>query len=200
MEQYSVDGRGRSGVYITIALAAIALAYVTRSAVATAGFVLPWWFDAPSFAGFYAAGNLIFDRWLWRVRIFGFRFSEIPDFGGDWEGRIAEASSADGPSDVPLTVQIRQTWTQISVFGRTKHGTTISKIAGVRIDDRELRYEYERRGNILHEHHVGFCVQRLTAGDEIEGSYYTLAAGAVPSISSFGTTHLHRAAPGRADC
>jgi hypothetical protein len=177
MEQYSTDVRGRGQVYVTIALIVVGLTYGFHQLVDLLPFRIPWWVDAPSFAVFFGVANVVFDRYLWRARLLGLRLCSIPYFGGDWTG-VIRARDAEGRSvDIPVHVRIAQTWSAIGIKGTTANGVTRSKIAGIRVEDDELRYEYETHAHVMESdgrHHVGFAVVQLVNSNGLEGYYYTL--------------------------
>jgi len=192
MEQYSIDGRGRGEVYLTLALVSVLMAYLSHQEIGLLPFGVPWWIEVPSFAVWFGLTNVCFDRWLWRVRVLGLRLSEIPNFSGAWEGTIRAHAPHGGLVDIPVKMRIRQTWSAIDVKGETAQGVTRSKMAGVRLDDQELRYEFETHADVLNEegkHHVGFGVLQLRDPDSIEGFYYTLEG-----TTRKGTMRLARAA------
>jgi hypothetical protein len=192
MEQYSIDGRGRSEVYLGLALVSVLCAYLSHQEIPLLPFQVPWWIEVPSFAVWFGLINVLFDRWLWRVRLFGLRLSDIPDFAGKWEGTIRAHASHGGLVEIPVEMKIRQTWSSIDVKGQTAQGVTRSKMAGMRLDDEELRYEFETHADVLNEegkHHVGFGVLQLRDRDHIEGFYYTLEG-----TTRKGTMELRRTA------
>lgn len=195
MEQYSIDGRGRGEVYVSLALLSIALGYVTHELSHALPFEVPWWVEVPSFAVWFGLVNLSFDRWLWRIPLFGRTLSRIPDFSGHWNGTIDAVDKGGAHRSIAVDVRIRQTWSAIDVWGRTQHGITRSQIAGVRIDDEELRYEYKTEADVFDaagRPHVGFCIVRRQSNDELEGYYYTLEGS-----TAKGTMHLARALKAR---
>ncbi len=177
MEQYSLDGRGRSEIYLTLALVSVLCVFLSHQGIERLPFEVPWWIEVPTFAVWFGLVNVFFDRWLWRARPFGLRFSDIPDFAGVWSGTIRAHAAHGGLVEIPVTMRIRQTWSAIDIKGETEQGVTRSKMAGVRIDDEEVRYEYETHADVLNEegkHHVGFGVLQLRERDHIDGFYYTL--------------------------
>jgi len=188
VEQYSVDGRGRAETYVTLAVVALALAYLSRRIVVASHVEVPWWFDAPSFAGFYGIVHVVYDRWLWRVRALGVRLSEIPDFSGRWQGSIRAHAAEGGFVEIAIVVTISQTWSRVAVHGRTADGTTRSRIAGVRVAEEELRYEYEAHTTIERVHHFGFSMQHRVDDDTLEGFYYNFEGE-----TTHGWVSLHRA-------
>ncbi|MDP9025080.1 MAG: hypothetical protein M3N13_06895 [Candidatus Eremiobacteraeota bacterium] len=177
MEQYSIDGRGRGEVYVTLAIASLVLAYGVHQLIDLLPFHIPWWIEVPSFAVWFGVVNVAFDRWLWRAGFGKMRFSAVPDFSGSWRGTIAAMNADNEKMEIPVDVVIRQTWSAIEVRGKTSRGVTRSKLAGVRIEDEELRYEYETHPDVFEpsaKRHVGFCVLELHDRDLLEGFYYTL--------------------------
>jgi hypothetical protein len=193
MEQYSIDGRGRSEIYLTLALISVLCAYLSHQEIGLLPFPVPWWIEVPSFAVWFGLVNVLFDRWLWRQRILGFRFSEVPDFSGRWKGAIRAHAPHGGLVEIPVSMLIRQTWSAIDIKGETEQGVTRSKMAGIRLDDEEVRYEYETHADVLNEegkHHVGFGVLQMRSRDRLEGFYYTLEGS-----TRKGTMQLERAQP-----
>jgi hypothetical protein len=69
-------------------------------------------------------------------------------------------------------VTIEQSWSRVSVRGRTKFGTTQSRIAGVRVAAEELRYEYDAHTRIEKVHHIGFSMLHRVDDATLEGFYY----------------------------
>lgn len=178
MEEYSIDGRGRGETYLGLAVVSIVLAYLSHRCTDLLPFRVPWYVEVPSFAVWFGLVNLLFDRWLWRVRPFGGRrWSGVPYFGGAWSGTIRAHDERGALVEIPVAMTIRQTWSAISIHGETAQGVTRSKMAGVRLEDDEVRYEFETHANVLNEegrHHVGFGVLQLRGDDALEGFYYTL--------------------------
>src|SRR5258706_249269 len=64
MHGYSTDSSERRIVPLSLALLAIALAWVTSKSLATAHLSLPWWADAPSIIAFYGVLYAAVDRHL----------------------------------------------------------------------------------------------------------------------------------------
>ncbi len=190
MEAYSIDGRGRGEVYVTLAIVAVALAYAAHQLSTLLPFEIPWWIAIPSFAVWFAVVNVTFDRWLWRARFGGFRVSAVPDFSGHWHGTIVAVTAQAEQQELAVDVRIKQTWSGIEVRGKTAQGITRSKLAGVRIEDEELRYEYETHPDIFKANakpHTGFCILEMVDNNFLEGYYYTL-----DGTSAKGAIALHR--------
>jgi hypothetical protein len=191
VEQYSIDGRGRGEVYIHLALVSIGIGYLAHHFIHMLPFEVPWWIEVPSFAVWFGLVNIVYDRWLWRARVFGGTLSRVPDFSGHWAGTIDAVDRGEHHTTIPVTMRIRQTWSEIDVWGTTEHGTTRSQLAGVRISDEELRYEYKTHAHVFDSearHHVGFCILNKVGSDALEGYYYTLEGN-----TTKGTLRFERA-------
>ena len=67
----------------------------------------------------------LYDRYLWKIKIFKFKFSSIPNLSGIWKGQY-KSSWKDTVGNVSLN--IKQTWTKIQIisdnekssYGRSK--------------------------------------------------------------------------------
>ena len=119
----------------------------------------------------------------------------VPDFSGGWRGKIIAVSASQDQHELPVDVVIRQTWSAMEVRGKTIHGVTRSKLVGVRVDDEELRYEYETQPDIFDptaKHHTGFCVLELLENDLLEGHYYTLDGTSAKGSIKLERQHLPR--------
>ncbi len=177
-------------MYVTLAIVSLVLAYAAHQIIDALPFRIPWWIEVPSFAVWFGVVNIVFDRWLWRMRLAGFRLSAVPDFSGTWSGTIAGMNAGGERTELPVHIVIEQTWSSIEIRGKTSRGLTRSKLAGVRIDDEELRYEYETHPDVfdpIAKRHIGFCVLELHERDLLEGFYYTL-----DGTSTKGTIAIER--------
>ncbi|MCB0359828.1 MAG: hypothetical protein KDD44_09335 [Bdellovibrionales bacterium] len=178
LHPYATDSIERSRVPLLMIVLCIPMAWFLRTGFAEWHIELPWWADAPSVLGFYGVLYFLFDRYLWRLPVFrhvGLR--EVPDLNGTWQGTLTP--SGRGPRDV--TLEIRQTWTMISIRLRTKHSSSQSLIATVllagKFDD-VLSYQYlnePREGQAISmQTHRGTAWLTLSpAEDVLEGEYST---------------------------
>lgn len=99
----------------------------------------------PAGAAIFGILFWVFDRYLWHVGFRGRTLSGIPDLRGDWEGEIEIRERRDPPRQGPerhrCTVQIEQTWRDISVKFQTKFTSSHSVMAS--LGSNELHYEYD---------------------------------------------------------
>jgi SMODS-associating 2TM, beta-strand rich effector domain len=106
-------------------LAALALTRITQAL----NIPMPWYVDAPSVFGFFGLLWARFDKWLWRLRaLYHIHLIATPNINGRWEGFII--SSFDGhTTQTPATVEVRQTWSGISVTLETQSSRSRSVAA-----------------------------------------------------------------------
>ena len=104
-----------------------------------------WWLSVPSFAGFYSALYWLFDRHVWKWRILRkLELVQVPNLNGVWTGD-ARSSYDDYKIVYPVTVVIRQRWSQITVRLDTEQSQSRSLAATFRVADLprpELSYLY----------------------------------------------------------
>src|SRR6266571_1215629 len=92
MHGYSTDSNERRLVPLLLATLAIGFAWMFAKLLAISHLSFPWWLDAPSSLGFYAALYALFDKYLWRNRIIRkLGLSRIPNVAGCWHGFLTSA-------------------------------------------------------------------------------------------------------------
>jgi hypothetical protein len=137
MHGYSTDSDEKRVVTLFLAALAIALAWVSSNLLATIHFSMPWWVDAPSSMFFYGALYALFDRHLWGhplMRKLG--LVKTPNLTGCWRGYLT--SSFDNHAKRhDLSVEIFQSWTQISIFLSTITSVSRSCVAVIQVSDPE---------------------------------------------------------------
>jgi hypothetical protein len=147
--------------------------------------------DVPTFiappAGTVVFGVVfwLFDRYLWRAGVRGRNISRIPNLRGTWQGEI-EIRKGRGTEQTSetftCTVQIRQTWREISIQFSTSFTESKSVMAslGPR-DGGSLNYEYDVKqrpgaapGNDRVNRHFGTAhlSPQNDAWTALEGSFY----------------------------
>lgn len=119
----------------------------------------------------------LYDRYLWKIKIFKFKFSSIPNLSGVWNGQY-KSSWKDTVGNVSL--HIKQTWTKIQIISHNEKSNSYSKVASLLYDTNknvELIFEYENEPGTNREKtmnpHKGFS--ELIYNEELsklEG-YYT---------------------------
>src|SRR5258705_11166727 len=179
MHGYSTDSSERRIVPLSLALLAIALAWVTSKSLATAHLSLPWWADAPSSMAFYGVLYTLFDRYLWRSSlVHRLGLVRIPNLAGRWHGYLI--SSFDGHAKRhDLMINIFQSWTQITVFLTTATSMSRSSAAMIQVEDPEgvaLIYQYQNQplADAIRTMHMHYGTAMLRVSDDgcLAGDYY----------------------------
>lgn len=136
-------------------------------------------FTAPSSFAVFALLLLIYDRWLWKKKLFGtIPLSFIRDWNGQFKG-AGVSSHKETQFDVEMTIV--QTWTRILVKSRFAQSDSHSIMGAVFSKEEPLeglRYEYFNDDKPMTptqlRSHNGVCQLRLSAdGSTIEGTYWT---------------------------
>ena len=180
MHAYTTDSTERKFVPLYIAGASVLAAWVLNRVLGAMQFALPWWIDAPSVIGFYGLLYAIFDKYLWRWRIFRtIGVVKVPDLNGTWNGYVASSFDKHA-TKYDAILRIVQNCTRISVILETDYSKSSSLIAAIVTEDpgTVLSYEYlnEPIPNAKHTMHTHRRTARLTMqsnGKALEGEYYT---------------------------
>src|ERR687893_586058 len=93
MHPYATDSDERKRLPLLMVGLSILLAWGLNRSMEATGVSLPWWFDAPSVAGFYGFIYVVFDKRLWLLlpaRKLG--LVKIPDLNGTWTGTVNPSS------------------------------------------------------------------------------------------------------------
>lgn len=144
-----MDKRLRTAVVlcaITGALIALALGRL----FAAMGFEPPWWLDVPALFGCFALVWLVYDRWVWRWKLFGSNLSGVLDLSGKWTGEVV--SDHNGGTRSPADMIVRQTATRLLVTMTTEHSESHSTMAALCSSpgaNQGVRYVYANRPRTL---------------------------------------------------
>lgn len=179
MHGYSTDTDEKRVVILFLAALAIALAWVSSNLLAAVHLAMPWWADAPSSMFFYGVLYALFDRRLWRHPLMHkLGLVKTPNLTGCWRGYLT--SSYDNHAKRhDLSLDIFQSWTQISIFLSTVTSISWSCVAFIQVSDPEgvaLIYQYENQPladatRTMHMHY-GTAMLRLPNGSRLAGDYY----------------------------
>lgn len=179
MHEYSSDAPDRKVARWIIASLAVAAAYFYGITSIYFSFTLPWWVESPSIMLIYGLIHYFYNNRLWKLKLFGVRFSYIPNCNGTWFGEI-ESTFQRGTKIFGM-LQINQTWSKISLYFKNETSESFSRMASLNITSgpsQGLIYEYanEPRTNAsetMHSHR-GFAFLKLsTDGERLDGDYYT---------------------------
>ena len=194
MHGYSTDTDEKRVVILFLAALAIALAWVSSNLLAAIHLAMPWWADAPSSMFFYGVLYALFDRRLWRHPLMHkLGLVKTPNLTGCWRGYLT--SSYDNHAKRhDLSLDIFQSWTQISIFLSTVTSISWSSVAFIQVSDPEgiaLIYQYENQPladatRTMHMHY-GTAMLRMPNGSRLAGDYY-----AGRDRGTFGRISCHR--------
>jgi hypothetical protein len=193
MHGYSTDTDEKRVVILFLAALAITLAWVSSNLLAAIHLSMPWWADAPSSLFFYGVLYALFDRHLWRhplMRKLG--LVKTPNLTGCWRGYLTSSYDNHGKRH-DLSLDIFQSWTQISIFLSTVTSISRSCVAVIQVSDPEgiaLIYQYENQPladatRTMHMHY-GTAMLRMSNG-RLAGDYY-----AGRDRGTFGRICCHR--------
>jgi SMODS-associating 2TM, beta-strand rich effector domain len=196
MHPYTTDSNERKNITVSLTvlgvLAALALTRITQAL----NMQMPWYVDAPSVFGFFGLLWTGFDKWLWKLRaLYHIHLIATPNINGRWEGLII--SSFDGhTTQTPATVEVRQTWTGISVMLETQSSRSRSVAAMFTTESGRptLIHEYlsePKTGAVdtmkIHRGTARFTLEHGENGLVLNGEYYSGRGR-----QNFGTLHFKR--------
>jgi hypothetical protein len=179
MHGYSTDSDEKRVVPLFLAALAIALAWASSNLLTTIHISIPWWGDAPSSMFFYGALYTLFDKYLWQYSLMRrLGLVKTPNLAGRWRGYLT-SSFDDHAKQYYLSVQIVQSWTQISISLSTATSVSWSCVAVIQVSDPDgvvLIYQYENQPlanatRTMHMHY-GTAMLRMSDGSRLTGEYY----------------------------
>lgn len=130
---------------------------------------IPYIREIPTFGAVFIAVFYLFDRYLWKYKL-----SKIPNLSGDWEGKI---ETSHGGREFDTKVNIKQTWSSISIILETANSRSKSEVASISISKSRLVYQFFnepffRSEKTLHKHY-GVTMLNFKGNDVLEGFYFT---------------------------
>ncbi|MGD0922606.1 MAG: hypothetical protein ABSA70_12700 [Terriglobia bacterium] len=140
---------------------------------------LPFWVEVPGTATLYGLLYGLFRSWGWKMRLFEkLGVVRVPNLQGEWHGYVT--SSFDKLAvKLPVTVQVRQNWTHMSIILRSQHSESHSVVASVFVGDETLiHYQYENvpkagAKGTMHAHRGTASVKLSEDGSTLAGDYYS---------------------------
>jgi hypothetical protein len=181
MHPYAADSNERKIIPLYIAGASILVAWILNGTLEAIQLAVPWWIDAPSVIGFYGMLYALFDKVLWKKKIFrSIRVVKIPDLNGTWKGYLA-SSFDEHATRHDATIKIFQNWTRMSITLETAYSKSHSLIAGIITEtssEISLNYEYLNEPiadakDTMHIHRGTARLAFYPEGKVFEGEYYT---------------------------
>lgn len=179
MHSYASDSNDRKiAPWVIVGIAGV-VAFVYSAFVAWRKIAVPWWVETPSIMSVYGMVYWLYNRHGWKWRLWGFRFSEIPDFSGTWFGEL-HSSHAEG-TKLHGMVHVHQTWKNLCVEFDFQESRSYSVMAAVNVTPgptEGLTFQYTnapRHGATeTMNAHVGLNHLRLSPdGKILEGDYFS---------------------------
>jgi hypothetical protein len=180
MHHYGTDSNERKYVPLFLAALAITTALGFSQLLLWVHVIIPWWLDAPSTMGFYGFFYALFDRKLWRGGLLHrLGIVKVPVVDGHWQGFL-RSSHENHSLDHRVDVQVKQTWTRISVrleSGSSHSHTTVAHIHIFSPEGVVLSYQYQNDPapgalDAMQIHH-GTARLRVVDENNLDGEYYS---------------------------
>jgi hypothetical protein len=149
MHDYSIDSNERLRIPLYLAILSILLIGMVQAFLNYYNLVLPWWIDGVSVFGFYAFFLLIFDKYIWKWSFLKtIKLVHTPNLNGIYDG-ILLSSYSDFKTEVPIKVEVIQTWTKISIVWKSKTSCSRSLVASIltQTEPSVLTYQYLNEPN-----------------------------------------------------
>jgi hypothetical protein len=142
---------------------------------------IPWWVELPSILAIYEGLFALFDRRLWRWRVFRLLgWVRVPNLNGCWDG---DGSSSHASTRYQPTLEIRQTWTKLCVLLDTELSESHSLVGSIALNSAggptiSYQYENQRKPSALptmkgHRGTTTLMLKDKPDGQVLAGPYYT---------------------------
>lgn len=173
MHSYSIDSQIRRSIYVALGIAAFALPAWFEDVQTLFG--LPQSIGYPlSFGVTFGVLHLIFDRWGWMLFA---KADVLPNLNGKWV--VSGISSFQDGARFSGEVTIKQTFSEIEIFGEFESSTSRSNLAGFCINHALpiFRYAFENTpknmANPELQRHPGLIELRILSDCEMKGDYFS---------------------------
>lgn len=130
---------------------------------------IPYIREISTFSAVFMAVFYLFDRLLWKSKL-----SKIPNLNGDWEGKIETSHNG---REFDIKVNIKQTWSSISIILETANSRSKSEVASISISKSRLVYQFFnepffKSEKTLHKHY-GATMLDFKGNGILKGFYFT---------------------------
>ena len=181
--QYSLNTEIRENIYRTIFIISILLCstilllfnFLLKDAIITNFWVMFFnLFIVPSVGFFYSLFKWLFNRYLWKTKLFT-KITKVPNFSGKWV--IKGKSSFANGTEFAGTLFIKQSFDKITIKSVFDHSISFNTQTFLEIkeDDIKLSYYYQnepkqKESDKLHIHH-GFMILTFSENN-FSGEYF----------------------------
>lgn len=181
MHSYAVDSGERTFIILLLVAISVFLAWAVNFVLESLKLGIPWLVGSPSGLAFFGLLYKGFDLHMWRWSFWrSIKAVKTPDLSGTWKGCVV-SSYDDHSKELKATIDITQTWTQISIrleAGKSGSSSLAACISVANEAAAVLTYQYK---NDPHpsaiktmEIHYGTAALTLRARNaELDGYYYT---------------------------
>jgi SMODS-associating 2TM, beta-strand rich effector domain len=180
MHPYATDSNERQKVTFGLAVLAVGVAWGLSRLFTFLHLTVPWWLDAPSTMGIFGIFYAAFDNVLWRQRwVHRMGLVKVPLLEGKWQGCV-RSSFDQHAVEHQVSVNIRQSWTRISLILESANSTSQTLVGSLQVDTSEgrvLSYQYrnEPKPGALGTMQIHYGTARLVLRDAtiLDGDYYS---------------------------
>lgn len=181
MHPYSTDSNERTNVILLISALAIAGALGFNGLIQKMDWSVPWYFESPSPLLLFGLLYFLFDRFLWKWRIFKWMgLVNVPNLNGVWHC-VTKSSYDNFQSEHNATIQFKQRWSSLQVNLKNDSSSSCSNSGAILVERPEgvvITYQYlnEPLPQSVESMQIHYGTARLVVAEDnasMEGSYYS---------------------------
>ena len=185
MHEYAINSDERIKIPFFIALISIVTVGFIRSVIENSNVPTNLYYYLPSAFALYGVLIILFDRFIWKLDLLcKIGIVKVPNLNGIWKGCLI-SSRHNYENEIPIIVNIHQTWTKLSITLKTDQTESESLMAAFKVKNPSLldfRWEYVSNSRPQYYHkeysHTGVTSLKINTNGSIiannlSGRYYT---------------------------
>lgn len=133
-------------ILILVGISAV-ITYAISATLQKYGISIPWYVETPSIPAIYALLFFIFDKFLWKNKLFRkLGIVVADDLNGKWNG-IVKSSHDNFQREIPIELQIEQSATRVKIcgtFGQSKSVSVHENFSRSEIDNQVALFYFFR--------------------------------------------------------